>query len=56
MANIKDIDEVTVVKKGTSVYEISTIYKGYYRHRLYVGYSRRKAVSQFKKALERGEV
>lgn len=56
MTNIKDIDEVTVRKLCNGAYEVSSVYKGQYRHRQYIGYTKTKAKNAFKKALERGEI
>lgn len=51
MADIKDIDELKVRKIGNLVYEVRSIYKGVFRKRLYVGCTRKQAVSHFKKML-----
>ena len=56
MVKIKDIEEIKVRKVNDGYYECSTMYGGYYRHRYYMGYTRKQALSKFKKALERGEV
>ena len=53
---VNDIDALTVHKRGTAVYEISTIYDGYFKHKLYIGYTRQQAISHFKKALKKGEI
>lgn len=56
MVKIKDIDEITVIRKSKDVLEISTIYGGYYRHRTYMGYSKAQAIKMFKDSIKKGEI
>lgn len=56
MVKIKDIDDITVRKVINGAYECSTMYGGYYRHRMYMGYTEKQARAKFRKALEKGEV
>lgn len=56
MVNIRDFNEVSVRKTNNGAYEVSTMYGGIYRHRLYIGYTKAQAVKKFKKALEKGEI
>lgn len=56
MVNIRNIDEITVRKINNGAYECSTMYGGYYRHKLYIGYTKKQATAKFKKALAKGEI
>lgn len=53
---INNSDEVTVRKMGKYVYELGIVWFGKYRHRQYIGYTRKQAITKFKKALEKGEL
>lgn len=51
MAKIKDEVEMHVHKISAKVWDISTIFGGYFRHRVYMGYTEKQAVEQFKEDL-----
>lgn len=53
---INNPEEVTVKKMGNYVYEIGIVWFGKYRHRQYIGYTRKQAITKFKKALRNGEL
>ena len=56
MVAIKDINALTVRKVGKSTFEVSSLYGGFFRHRLYVGYTQKEAEEKFKQALAKGEL
>jgi len=56
MVKIKDINEVSVRQISPKMVEVSTVYGGYYRHKIYMGYSKKDAIQLFKKALAEGKV
>lgn len=56
MVKIKGTAEISVRKTNNRGYEISTVYGGYYRHRLYLGYTQKEAIKLFVEALKKGEV
>lgn len=53
MVKIKDIDDITVRKVNQGMWEISTLYGGYYRHRCYMGYTKAQAIKKFKAELKK---
>ena len=56
MVKLQDINDISVRKLGNSVYELSTMFGGYFRHRQYIGYTKTQAIKLFKKAIEKGEI
>lgn len=56
MVSIRNFEEVSVRKTNNGAYEVSSMYGGIYRHRLYIGYTKAQAVRKFKKSLEKGEI
>ena len=56
MVSIRNFDEVSVKKINNGAYEVSTMYGGTFRKRLYIGYTKAQSVRKFKKALEKGEI
>ena len=56
MVAIKDINALTVRKVGKSTFEVSSLYGGFFRRRLYVGYTQKEAEDKFKQSLAKGEI
>lgn len=56
MADIKDIDSITVRKVNTGVYKCTSVYKGKFRQHYYIGCTKKKATEKFKDAILKGEI
>ena len=56
MAKIKDVVEISVKKVSDKVWYISTIYGGYFRHRTYMGYTKKQAIEQFEEDLDEEKI
>lgn len=56
MVKIRGEVEFTVEKINNGAYKISTMYEGYYRHKVYIGYTKQQAIEKFKEALIEGEI
>lgn len=51
MVKINDVSALQVRKIAKSVFEISTVFDGYYKQKLYIGYNQKDAVKLFKQEL-----
>lgn len=44
--------DITAEKNFQGAYVVSTIFKGYLRHKIYMGYTKKLAISKFKQYLK----
>lgn len=56
MAKIKEVVEFSVKKVSDKVWDISTVYGGYFRHRTYMGYTKKQAIAQFEEDLSEEKI
>lgn len=56
MVKIKDPEDITIRQISKKVYELASIYGGYYRHKIYMGYTKAQATKDFKDKIKRGEL